>query len=365
MARRRIRTRTWMTALILCTGIVLAGSIWLRPPDKLSFLTARTTPINGMETSAEDKPALSRLSDSAADSTEPAAVQEPLPTVAEESHWNEAIGPSPQPSIATVVNAATQPSVVFSQDAEQALRDMEAGLAVKRDGDLIDARTRLNLALHSGLPPEHVKNVRSELAELAEQTVFSFGVAAGDPLAEHYVVRSGDNLARIAQRHKLTDDLLASINKIPNKNLIREGLRLKVLQGPFHASIDKSNHTMHVYLQDVYVWSARVALGANGSTPSGVWRVTVRQEDPQWVDPRTGQRWHPNDPENPIGDYWIGLEGVKGEAVGQIGYGIHGTIEPETIGQDVSLGCVRLADADIERVFTMLVPYYSYVTIHD
>ncbi|NLX14283.1 MAG: L,D-transpeptidase family protein [Phycisphaerales bacterium] len=311
---------------------------------------------------------MQKLSDLPADNHRPEPIIELVPTVPAEPPMVEAVEaivPSTQPSDTIVVNADTQPSADFSLNTERALADLEVGLTAKHAGNLIEARTRLNLALHGGLPQEQVRSTRIELAELADKTVFSFGVAAADPLAEYYTVRSGDSLARIAHRYKLTDDLLATINRIPNKNIIREGMRLKVLHGPFHVSINKSNHMMHVYLQDVYVWSARVALGANGSTPTGVWQVIVRQENPQWVDPRTGQRWHPNDPDNPIGNFWIGLEGVKGDAVGQSGYGIHGTIEPETIGQDVSLGCVRLADDDIARVFTLLVPYESYVTIHD
>ena len=280
MARRRIRTRTWITTVIVFTGIVLAGAIWLWLNGKLSSLTA-TIPHLQCKANPSDAPeALNKLSDPATDKPKPETMQEPLPTIAEEPSWNETVVPSTQPSAVTVLNAATQPSTAFTQDTERALGDLETGLAAKRAGNLIEARTRLNLALHGGLSKEQVKDVRRALAELAEKTVFSFGVADGDPLAEYYVVRSGDSLARIAQRYKLTDDLLATINRIPDKNLIREGLRLKALQGPFHASIDKSNHTMHVYLQDVYVWSARVALGVNGSTPTGVWRVTVRQENP-------------------------------------------------------------------------------------
>lgn len=35
------------------------------------------------------------------------------------------------------------------------------------------------------------------------------------------------------------------------------------------------------------------------------------------------------------------------------GYGIHGTDEPEKLGQSVSHGCVRLGDADIEKLYSM------------
>lgn len=35
------------------------------------------------------------------------------------------------------------------------------------------------------------------------------------------------------------------------------------------------------------------------------------------------------------------------------GYGIHGTDEPDKLGQSVSHGCVRLGDADIEKLYAM------------
>lgn len=45
------------------------------------------------------------------------------------------------------------------------------------------------------------------------------------------------------------------------------------------------------------------------------------------------------------------------------GYGIHGTNKPETVGQAVSHGCVRMRNEDIERLFEMVpvgTPVYIY-----
>lgn len=45
------------------------------------------------------------------------------------------------------------------------------------------------------------------------------------------------------------------------------------------------------------------------------------------------------------------------------GYGIHGTNKPETVGQAVSHGCVRMRNEDIERLFEMVpvgTPVYLY-----
>ena len=64
-----------------------------------------------------------------------------------------------------------------------------------------------------------------------------------------------------------------------------------------------------------------------------------------------------------MGERWIGLEGVKGNAVGREGYGIHGTIEPESIGKAVSMGCVRMLNEDVAFLYDLMLPGRSTVTI--
>jgi len=49
---------------------------------------------------------------------------------------------------------------------------------------------------------------------------------------------------------------------------------------------------------------------------------------------------------NPLGNRWIGLN--------QKGYGIHGTNEPRSIGKAASHGCIRMAKADLEELFTLV-----------
>ena len=86
--------------------------------------------------------------------------------------------------------------------------------------------------------------------------------------------------------------------------------------------------------------------------------------DPEWVNPRTGERFGPKDPKNPIGDYWIGLIGDSDNIRGLEGYGVHGTIDPDSIGAMKSMGCVRLANDDIALVYELLMDGVSTVEIH-
>ena len=45
-------------------------------------------------------------------------------------------------------------------------------------------------------------------------------------------------------------------------------------------------------------------------------------------------------------------------------YGIHGTTEPDTVGQAISQGCVRMRNPDVEELFD-LVPLETAVEIRD
>ena len=60
------------------------------------------------------------------------------------------------------------------------------------------------------------------------------------------------------------------------------------------------------------------------------------------------------DTNNVLGTHWLALDVP--------GYGIHGTWQPETIGKQASAGCIRLVNAEIEELFT-LVPVGTPVTI--
>ena len=177
------------------------------------------------------------------------------------------------------------------------------------------------------------------------------------------MVKAGDSLAKIAAQNAVTADLLAAINGIADKHLIREGPSIKAVKGPFRAVIHKKSYVLDVYLGDTFVKSFRVGLGAEGSTPTGEWRIKNKLVNPTYYPPRGGAIVAADDPQNPLGERWLGLEGVSGEAVSQERYGIHGTSDPDSIGKSVSLGCIRLHNADVELLYTYLTEGRSTVTV--
>jgi lipoprotein-anchoring transpeptidase ErfK/SrfK len=196
-----------------------------------------------------------------------------------------------------------------------------------------------------------------------EETVFSPRVYENDPLVARYVLQPGDTLARIASENRVTADFLAAINHIPDKNRVRAGQTIKIARGPFHAVVEKKAYILEIYLGDTFVREFQVGLGAADSTPSGKWTVSSKLANPTYYPPRGGSIVAADDPANPLGERWIGLTGVEGSAVGQERYGIHGTIEPESIGKSTSMGCIRLLNADVELLYTYLVEKHSQVTV--
>jgi len=231
---------------------------------------------------------------------------------------------------------------------------IQEGILAWEQGELLRARGVLNSVLQEGCPAERQSRVREILTQIADRTIFSPDILPDDPLVFGYRVAKGDTLSRIARKHDLTEELISSINRLSAWSVLRPGHRIKVVRGPFSATVVKSDHEMHLYLQDVYVRTCRVALGTDNKTPTGKWVVTTRLRNPSWVDPRNGKRYGSTDPDNPLGGYWIALKGIEGSAVGRRGYGIHGTNDEASIGTDASLGCVRLGKHDIEAVYPML-----------
>ena len=101
------------------------------------------------------------------------------------------------------------------------------------------------------------------------------------------------------------------------------------------------DRTLAVIENDEVVEVFAVAVGApNSPSPTGTFTIVNRVANPTYYHP--GKVIAPG-PQNPIGTRWIGLN--------QKGYGIHGTDQPASIGYAQSHGCIRLRNADVERLF--------------
>ena len=231
------------------------------------------------------------------------------------------------------------------------------------DSDPVRARAELSRLIDSAqLGDAERRAAYAAVNAVAERIFFSPKIVPSDTVGQSYVVRKGDSLARICSREKLGVDwrFIQRINGLASEKALRPDMRLKLAHGPFHAEVVKSDFVMNVYSgtgpDRVMVLSLPVGLGENDGTPVGSFRVKKNSKlvNPEWRNPRTGEKFAANDPKNPIGERWIGLEGTSPETAKFQGYGIHGTIDPMSVGKQMSMGCVRLNDREVEVAYELL-----------
>ncbi len=335
--RRRNQTGTYLTFTILAAAVALSWW-WL-------YTWSRPVAGNNPALALGPKPPLTT------DRPEIVPVENTVRDVPEKGAGGEPGDDNRKSNGANVLNVERAGSLI------------EAGKQASAKQDPVAARSHFSEALALIGDTADAKFLRAELTRLSAETIFSPRIIPNDPLVDRYVIQPGDTLARIASRNKISSDLLADMNGIKNKNLIRAGQTIKLVRGPFRAVVSTKGFRLDVYLGTVFVRQYPVGLGIDGSTPVGEWRVRTKLRNPTYYPPRGGDIVSADDPQNPLGERWIAIEGVSGEAVGQQRYGIHGTIEPESIGKEASLGCIRLFNEDVEELYTYLVEKHSTVTI--
>lgn len=305
----------------------------------------------------------------------PVPVVVPTPTPSPTPVQPAAITPTPvapAPSVITpapVVTPAPAPAPAPANTISdpEAARLAAAGRQLIAQNQLVKGRDLLNQALQRARGSDAAR-LREELHHLNERMIFSAEVIPGDPYVETYVIQGGDALAKIAPKYNVPWEFIARINGNLQPDRIRVGARLKVVKGPFHARVYKDEFRMDMYLGDpenggLFVRSFRVGLGKDDATPVGsfVAKRHSKLKNPEWVNPRTGEKYLADHPENPLGERWVGLRGTDANTEALLGYGIHGTIEPDTIGTQASMGCVRLVDADIRLVYDMMTEEQSTI----
>jgi lipoprotein-anchoring transpeptidase ErfK/SrfK len=93
-----------------------------------------------------------------------------------------------------------------------------------------------------------------------------------------------------------------------------------------------------------------VGVGRPGFTWSGMKTVTMKREWPSWTPPAQMLRRRPDLPRHMKG----GLDnplGARALYLGSSLYRIHGSNEPESIGQAVSSGCIRMLNDDVVDLY--------------
>ncbi len=372
MYRRKRRNRGPLALIVVC-GIV-GGIVWWSldsnsdtAPAAEAVEAPTAPPRQEIASSASDFDAQRRSSileatvnsTPASERSSTATFTQPAPTATP----SPAAAPTPEPAPAPMTTIATPPPSSFLDTARGNSSVLLQARQLLSQDQPVDARNVLSAAIASGtLAPAENDEARYMLASINDRLVFSREIVAGDPYAMSYTVRPGDSLAKIVKSLGVQVDwrFIQRINGLARPEQIRPGQVLKIVTGPFHGAVERRDHRLDLYLGEgpnqVFVRDYLVGLGEHNCTPSGLFRVRQHSKliNPPWTNPRSREHFSANDPNNPIGEYWVGLEGMEGHNRQEAGFGLHGTIEPQSIGRNESMGCVRMRDGEIDVLYEVL-----------
>ncbi len=179
-----------------------------------------------------------------------------------------------------------------------------------------------------------------------------------------YMVESGDHLVGIRKKFlreypqmRLCVGLIRWVNAVGKHIQPDQTLRIPTDTPNVQVYLDARVLLYRHGEEVVRAWE--IGIGKIGhDTPVGEFVVGEKLVDPSWM--RVGEQDVPfGDPANPLGTRWIAWnQGGKNSS-----FGMHGTWEPEGVGDRVSQGCVRMRNPDVEELFELL-PSGSTVRVH-
>ena len=144
---------------------------------------------------------------------------------------------------------------------------------------------------------------------------------------------------------------------------LRQELEYLGTEEPGTVVVDPASR--HLYFVEAPGRATRygVGVGREGFGWSGTAKINMRRSWPDWVPPKemvardpeirsqlvatSRGRGVPGGPTSPLGARAMYLFADGGDT----GYRIHGTTEPETIGTDVSSGCIRMVNQDVIHLY--------------
>jgi penicillin-binding protein 1A len=115
--------------------------------------------------------------------------------------------------------------------------------------------------------------------------------------------------------------------------------------------VDTKQRFLYLVQDNGRAFRYQVAVGRPGFTWSGTRTITAKREWPDWHPPANMRRRKPGLPESAPGGPTNPL-GARALYLGSTLYRIHGSNEPNSIGQPVSSGCFRMHNEDIVDLYT-------------
>jgi len=217
-------------------------------------------------------------------------------------------------------------------------------------GDLLNAKFAYQKLVNDFPDSREIMNWQKKLEDLNIKLLFSPTITSGSTL---YEIKPGDSLAKIAREFKTTVELITKSNNL-SSDRIMPGRKIKVWNQPFTILVDKSQNTLTLNAGGEIFKTYTVSTGVNNSTPTGTFKIVNKLPNPTWF--KAGAVVPAESPDNILGSRWMGFN--------LAGYGIHGTVEPQNLGKQVTQGCVRMSNPQVEELYA-IVPQGTEVTIID
>lgn len=217
-------------------------------------------------------------------------------------------------------------------------------------GSLFDAKILYQKLVNDFPGSLDVSSWQKKAEEINMKLLFSSTVT---PKSILYKIRPADTINKIAREHKTTAELIMRSNNISD-SLIIPGREIKVWNTPFSILVNKSQNILMLKSDEEILKTYIVSTGKNNCTPVGSFKIVNKLANPTWF--KAGGVVPAQSSENMLGTRWMGFD--------LAGYGIHGTIEPKELGKQVTQGCVRLNNSDVEELYS-IIPVGTEVTIID
>jgi lipoprotein-anchoring transpeptidase ErfK/SrfK len=141
----------------------------------------------------------------------------------------------------------------------------------------------------------------------------------------------------------------------------RTTVNLQTSYAPGTILINTGERRLYLVLPGGQALRYGIGVGRDGFRWSGTHRITAKKEWPAWTPPAQMLRRRPDLPRHMPGGVENPL-GARAMYLGSTLYRIHGSNEPETIGQAVSSGCFRMTNEDVTDLYSR-VPVGTTVVV--